>query len=108
MHFSEINSDVAINLSLELSPFRPRIARTMPHLRQCDAIAAGRYPSRARKWKSQADGTSHLRCRDRPGFCTRIFQRPVAAFLTGRKPCFDHAMQYAKSVRLFERLSLRD
>src|SRR5262245_37684550 len=37
-------------------------------------------PSRARKWKSQADGRSHLRCRDRPGFCTRIFQRPVAAF----------------------------
>jgi hypothetical protein len=37
-------------------------------------------PSRARKWKSQADGISHLRCRDRPGFCTRIFQRPVAAF----------------------------
>jgi hypothetical protein len=25
------------------SPFRPRIARTMPHLRQCDAMATGRY-----------------------------------------------------------------
>jgi hypothetical protein len=25
------------------SPFRPRIARTMPHLGQCDAIATGRY-----------------------------------------------------------------
>src|SRR5438552_3429087 len=25
------------------SPFRPRIARTMPHLGQCDAIATRRY-----------------------------------------------------------------
>jgi hypothetical protein len=29
--------------NLEGSPFRPLIARTMPYLRQCDAIAAGRY-----------------------------------------------------------------
>ena len=29
------------------SPFRPRIARTMPHLGQCDAIATGRYISPA-------------------------------------------------------------
>ena len=36
-----------------------------------------------------------------------FFRGPVAV-LTGRKPCFDHAMQYAKSVRLFERLSLCD
>src|SRR5262249_36009997 len=42
--------------------------------------AKPRRALRSRKWKSQADGTSHLRCRDRPGFCTRVFQRPVAAF----------------------------
>ena len=36
---SETNSDV----SLEPSLFRPQIAQTMPHLRQCDAIATGRY-----------------------------------------------------------------
>jgi len=36
------------------------------------------------------------------------FFRGQLRLLTGRKPCFDHAMQYAKSVRLFERLSLRD
>src|SRR6516164_2271082 len=41
------------------------------------------------------------------GLLYSMFQRP-ARLLTGRKPCFDHAMQYAKSVRLFERLSLRD
>jgi len=36
------------------------------------------------------------------------FFRGQLRLLTGGKPCFDHAMQYAKSVRLFERLSLRD
>src|SRR5262249_30805306 len=36
------------------------------------------------------------------------FFRGQLRLLTGRKPCFDHAMQYAKSVRLFDRLSLRD
>ncbi len=36
------------------------------------------------------------------------FFRGQLRLLTGRKPCFDHAMQYAKSVRWFERLSLRD
>src|SRR5262249_19529415 len=36
------------------------------------------------------------------------FFRGELRLLTGRKPCFDHAMQYAKSVRWFERLSLRD
>ena len=36
---SETNSDV----SLEPSLFGPQIAQTMPHLRQCDAIATGRY-----------------------------------------------------------------
>src|SRR5262245_16311501 len=39
------------------------------------------------------------------GLCTRIFVQRLR-LLTGRKPCFDHAMQYAKSVRCFERLSL--
>jgi hypothetical protein len=43
--FQKSTAIVAINLSLEPSPFRPRIAQTMPHLRQCDAIAAGRYAS---------------------------------------------------------------
>src|SRR5262245_35201985 len=41
------------------------------------------------------------------GFLLEFF-RGQLRLLTGRKPCFDHAMQYAKSVRLFERLSLRD
>jgi hypothetical protein len=36
------------------------------------------------------------------------FFRGQLRLLTGRKPCFDHAMQCAKSVRLFERLCLRD
>src|SRR5262249_60945917 len=36
------------------------------------------------------------------------FFRGQLRLLTGRKPCFDHAIEYAKSVRLFERLSLRD
>jgi hypothetical protein len=36
------------------------------------------------------------------------FFRGQLRLLTGHKPCFDHAMQYAKSVRLFERLCLRD
>src|SRR5262249_48522188 len=40
-------------------------------------------------------------------FVLELF-RGQLRLLTGRKPCFDHAMRYAKSVRLFERLSLRD
>src|SRR5215813_10215758 len=47
-----------------------------------------------------------FRCRDRPGLYTEFFQS--MRLLTGRKPCFDHAMQHAKSVRCSERLSLCD
>src|SRR5262249_21739318 len=53
-------------------------------LDQASAVGSllGELPGQSiqRKWNSQADGASHLQCRDRPGFCTRIFQRPVAAF----------------------------
>jgi hypothetical protein len=46
------------------SPFRPRIAQTMPHLGQCDAIATERYISPAGRGRTGVLHAASFRNRD--------------------------------------------